>query len=121
MSRMTSLRRWLASVAMVLGLLAGDGLHELAHSAGLEQPAPASGHVEAHSGNCQHFPHPPVHSDHGCLLCQHGLDLHALVAPVCLQAAPPRPALHVIHRPERAADVLVPGALGARAPPLMSV
>jgi hypothetical protein len=123
MSRMRLLRRWFACVAMVLGLLAGDGLHELVHSRGLSAALPAaSGQIEAHSGDCPHFPHSPIHHDHGCLLCQHGLDLHALNSPVCtLRVASPRAALHVDHRPEIAGEVLVPGALGARAPPLMSV
>jgi hypothetical protein len=123
MSHVRLMWRWLASVAMMLAVLVGDGLHELSHSRGLAADAPAaSGQLEVHSGHCPHHPHSPTQHDHGCLLCQHGLNLHALNSPACnLRAALPKPALFVCKRPEIAGDVLVSGALGARAPPLMSV
>jgi len=123
MSRMRLLWRWLACATMVLGLLAGDGLHELMHSRGADAgTAAASGRVEAHSGNCPCNPHSPAVPHHGCLLCQHGLDLHALSTPECgLHAAPPQIALAPHDGPDLVREALVPGALGARAPPLTSV
>ena len=116
-------RRTLVSIAMVLALLVGDGLHELVHSQGLAAGAPPpSGQIEAHSGDCPHHPHPPVRPDHGCLVCQHGLDLHALAAPACSVAVPAQPPRVLVERRAEAyGGVIVPGALGARAPPLMSV
>jgi hypothetical protein len=117
------LRRTLVSIAMALALLVGDGLHELVHSQGLVAGGPPpSGQIEAHSSDCPHHPHPPLRPDHGCLVCQHGLDLHALHAPACSVAAPAQsPRVHVDGRAETCAGVIVSGALGARAPPLMSV
>ena len=123
MSRMRLLRRWLVSVALVLGVLAGDGLHELAHSHGvLGEVSAASGQLEVHSGNCPHRPHVPMHPDRGCLLCQHGVDLHTLVAPGCrVQTQTLQPAQLVESRPDVVGQAPVPGGVGARAPPLMSV
>jgi hypothetical protein len=123
MTSVMPFRRAVACVAMILALLVGDGLHELVHSQGLAAGAPpANGQLEVHSGDCPHHPHSPLRPDHGCLLCQHGLDLHALHAPASSVLAPPQaPRVLVDMRAEFCAAVIVPGALGARAPPLMSV
>lgn len=116
-------RRTLVSIAMVLALLVGDGLHELLHSQGLSPgAAPANGQLEIHSGDCPHQPHPPLRPDHGCIVCLHGLDLHALATPACSVVVPSQPPRVLVdRRAETCVGVIVPGALGARAPPLMSV
>jgi hypothetical protein len=104
----------------LLALFTADGLHELSHWDGSTAVAPAaSGHAEAHAGNCPHWPHVPQHDHHQCLLCQQRTGPHALALPEVpvgadapLAVAPLRAAAGIAAAPS------VSGVLGARGPPL---
>lgn len=106
----------------LMALLSADGLHELSHWDGDTARIPvASGHVEAHAGDCPHWPHAPQHDHHQCLLCQQRTGPHTLALPDAVAGAAGPQAVALAHDSARfAGAAFVPGVLGARGPPLMS-
>ena len=112
--------RWLSLVAALLALLCGSGAHEALHHLGHELTGELPvAPFEAHDSDCSHRGDAPVHEHSVCVLCKSGS-----VQQVVLPHSGPRIAglvatRLVSHAAEAlASPVLVPGSIGARAPPV---
>jgi len=112
--------RWLLLLVAALALLCGSGAHEALHHFGTalsgERPVAP---FEAHDAGCGHRSNAPVHEHSVCMLCKSGGVQHVALPHCAPRIAPLVAALLV----SRAADALaspalVPGSIGARAPPV---
>ena len=111
--------RWLTLVAALLALLCGSGAHEALHHLGLEltgeQPVAP---FEAHDSDCSHRGDTPVHEHSVCMLCKSGSVQHVVLPHSGPRIAPLVAArLHAHAADALASPALVPGSIGARAPP----
>lgn len=112
--------RWLTLLAALLALLCGSGAHEVLHHLGHEltgeQPVAP---FEAHDADCSHRGDTPVHEHSVCVMCKSGGVQHVVLPHCGPRVAPlvaarlPIPAADALASP-----VLVPGSIGARAPPV---
>jgi hypothetical protein len=112
------LSRWLRLGVAALALLAGSGVHEALHASHGPGDARPAAPFEAHGSDCEHRESMP-HDGSACVLCKVGR-LHAATEHVeATQIAPPRNnGRHAHGATHRVASLQVPGALGARAPPV---
>ena len=111
---------WLTLVAALLALLCGSGAHEALHHLGLEltgeQPVAP---FEAHDAGCAHRGDALVHEHSVCVMCKSGGVQHVSLPHYGPRIAPLVATRLVPHAVDAIASVvLIPGSIGARAPPV---
>jgi hypothetical protein len=112
--------RWLVALLALFALVSADGLHELFHADAAPVVARvASGHIEAHSGDCPHVPHVPPRDHHACLLCQQRTGPNTLALPgIAALVQAPRAVAAWQAVADFPGAACVSSVLGARGPPL---
>lgn len=119
-SRTHDLQRWLRLAVALLALLFGTGVHEWLHSSGATPGRDGiTQQIELHASDCEHHGPQVAAHDADCLICSSGSRQVALALAVGT-AGFGRPGAMVA--PATVCDVvrtsIIPGVLGARAPPV---